>query len=523
MFRLQRFLLIPVAFAVFCLGSATAARADTITLNFVDSGYYDLFGGHIAASQSYLAARTFEGPASNTVMGGQGADLRATTGEWSSVKQSPHSAIHTHLLPTGKVFFYPSGDYPTLWNPITDATTPAQNAGYNIFCTGHSFMPDGRLFLAGGHVQDYWGLPRASAYDPFGNSWATLPNMNAGRWYPTAIALADGDMLVIAGQIDNATGMNPLPQVWERAKNRWRNLTGAQLILPFYPYMFVAPNGRVFCAGPERITRYLNTSGNGSWSLVAYSNFGGRNWGTAVMYEPGKVLIVGGTPTGFYDGPPAPPTASAEVINLNAATPAWQYVAQMSVPRKHHNATLLPDGKVLVTGGSSGDEHTNQNSLNPAYAAEAWDPATNTWTTLASNSVYRGYHSTALLLPDGRVLTAGGDWGGASYEVFSPPYLFKGSRPTITSAPTSVGYGKQFSVQTPDAASITKMAWLRLSSVTHSFNMGQRINFLTFSRTTGSLNVTTPANRNLCPPGNYMLFILNDKGVPSEARIIRIQ
>ena len=114
----------------------------------------------------------------------------------------------------------------------------------------------------------------------------------------------------------------------------------------------------------------------------------------------------------------------------------------MAYPRKHHNLTLLPDGKVLVTGGSSGSEATNSNSTTPALAAEIWDPATNVWTTMASNTIYRGYHATALLLPDGRVVSGGGDWGGANAEIFSPPYLFQGARPSIASAPSNVGYGQ---------------------------------------------------------------------------------
>jgi hypothetical protein len=175
-----------------------------------------------------------------------------------------------------------------------------------------------------------------------------------------------------------------------------------------------------------------------------------------------------------------------------------------------------------VTGGSSSSEDTNSNSTSPAYAAEMWNPVTNTWTTLASNTVYRGYHSIALLLPDGRVLSAGGDWGGASAEVYSPPYLFMGPRPTITATPASVGYGQTFFVETPDAASITKVTWLGLSSVTHTNNMGQRINRLSSSPASGGLNVTAPSDHNLAPPGYYMLFILNGNGVPSVAKMIRL-
>jgi hypothetical protein len=194
----------------------------------------------------------------------------------------------------------------------------------------------------------------------------------------------------------------------------------------------------------------------------------------------------------------------------------------MSFARKHHNATLLPNGQVLVTGGSSGSEDTNSPSTNPAYAAEAWDPTTNTWTTLASDTVYRGYHSIALLLPDGRVLSAGGDNTGPTANVYSPPYLFQGARPTITAAPATVGLGQTFFLTTPDATSVGRVTWLRLSSVTHTNNMGQRFASSSFTQGTGGLNVTAPANANVTPPGYYMLFILNAAGVPSVAKIVRL-
>src|SRR6184192_3319095 len=217
------------------------------------------------------------------------------------------------------------------------------------------------------------------------------------------------------------------------------------------------------------------------------------------------------------------PTATAEIIDLNNPNPAWIYTGSMVTGgRKLHNATLLADGKVLVTGGSRGTEDPNTKPSDPAYASELWDPATGTWTTMASLTTIRSYHSIALLLPDGRVLSAGGSFGGASAEIYSPPYLFHGSRPTITSAPTSVVYGQSFFVGTPDATSISQVTLIALSSVTHGFNMSQRISRPAFSQTTGGLNVTAPSNPNTTPPGYYMLFILNSNGVPSVSQMVQI-
>lgn len=454
-------------------------------------------------------------------------DPRALSGEWSSVQMWPYIAVHMHMLPTGQVMYYSSyenADDPQLWDPTTSLIVDATKAGYNIFCTGHSFLPDGRLLITGGHILDFVGLPNTFIYDPFANSWTRFPDMNAGRWYPTNTTLANGDVLVVSGQNDTVSGMNPLPQVFQTASGTWRDLTNALLVMPYYPYMFLAPNGKVFNAGPEQTTRYLNTSGSGTWTALTNSNFGTRNWGSAVMYDSGKILLVGGAHTAFYGSASGGelPTATAEVIDLNAGTPRWRYVSSMNRPRKHLNTTILPDGKILATGGSSGSEGTNEMSIDPTYPAEVWDPATESWTTLASLSVYRGYHATALLLPDGRILSASGDFGGPSYEIFSPPYLFKGARPIITVAPPTLSYGQTFFVQTPDATSINKVTLIRLSSVTHGFNMSQLINYLSFSQATGGLNITPPASANVSPPGYYMLFILNSNGVPSVGKILRI-
>ena len=436
-------------------------------------------------------------------------------GRWSSVPDLPFYPVHAHVLPTGKVMIWPgdgpSGNDPRVWDPATATYSPLAKPGYDLFCTGHSFLADGRLLVTGGNIDSGVGLPNSSIYNPFTDTWAQMPNMNAGRWYPTNTTLATGDVLVVSGSIDNTAGENPLPQVFQTASGTWRSLTSAQTFLGLYPRMHLAPNGRVFNTAPSPATRYLDTSGTGSLSDVGNHSLNlYRDYGSSVMYDNGKILVMGGGD---------PPTNTAEVIDLNAASPAWRSVASMAFARRQLNATILPDGQVLVTGGTSGPGFNNTTA--PVFAAEMWNPATENWTTMASAQITRIYHSTALLLPDGRILSMGGN-GFPQTEIYEPPYLFKGTRPTINSAPATVNYGQSFFVQTPDAAGVTQVTWIRLSSVTHAFNMDQRFSRLSFSQATGGLNVVAPSNPNLAPPGHYMLFILNSNGVPSVAKIIQV-
>jgi hypothetical protein len=198
----------------------------------------------------------------------------------------------------------------------------------------------------------------------------------------------------------------------------------------------------------------------------------------------------------------------------------------MTYPRRQFNATLLPDGKVLVTGGTASAGFSEL--AGAVHAPELWDPATGKWSIMASNQVTRVYHSTTLLLPDGRILSTGsGDGPGLprelNAEIFSPPYLFRGPRPVITGAPGEVGYGAAFYVPTPDAGRVARVTLVRLSSVTHAFDQNQRFSDLSFRKTAGGLTVAAPETRTAAPPGHYLLFILDGNAVPSAAKIIRFK
>jgi hypothetical protein len=374
--------------------------------------------------------------------------------------------------------------------------------------------------VAGGHAgTDGDGITDAFIFDSSNNTWTqtNLP-MSAGRWYPSAVTVGNGEIVVLNG--DDPGGGTNTPEVWQtNSGGGWRSLTNATLSLHPYPYLQLAPNGKIFVSGTESTTRYLDTSGTGAWTTVATRVGGDRDYGSSVMYDVGKVLIIGG-------GNPAVNTA--EAIDLNQASPAWSSVGNMANARYRMNATILPDGKVLVTGGTS---NVANESAGAILAAEMWNPATGNFSTMSSAVTPRLYHSTAILLPDGRVVSAGGGRPGTEYknaEIYSPPYLFTAgggaaTRPTIDShLSKSVRPGQTIFVTTSDAASISDVTLVAISSVTHSRNMNQRFNRLSFTQGMGGLNVTLPASANACPPGTYMLFITNSNGVPSVAQFINV-
>jgi hypothetical protein len=421
------------------------------------------------------------------------------------------------LMPNGKVMMWPgdggvSGNDPRQLDPATGAVTPLSAPGYDIFCAGQSWLPDGRLFVAGGHISNNVGLPAAVIYDPALNTWTKQPSMNAGRWYPSQQVMPNGDVLVVSGDTDLTVGEDITPQVWQAATGSWRTLTNAPLNLGLYPTLSLAPNGKVFNSGPNATTRYLDTTGTGAWTTVGDHIFNGyRDYDSMVMFQPGKILVAGGSD---------PATNTAEVIDLTQASPAWRSTASMTYARRQTNALMLPDGKVLVTGGTAGPGFSNDDPTLAIYAAEEWDPATEHWTTLASATVPRLYHSISILLPDGRVLSTGGN-GFTQSEYFLPPYLFAGPRPTITSAPASVTNGQSIFVGTPDAANINQVSWVRVPSTTHTYSMSQGFYSSTnVTRGSGGITITSP-NDPTMPPGHYMLFILNN-GVPSLASIVHL-
>jgi hypothetical protein len=428
-------------------------------------------------------------------------------------------AIHTNVLPDGRVLTWSRLEDAQVWDPATNVFTNVRAPSW-IFCAGQTFLPDGRLLVAGGHITDDHGLRDVNVFDFTTNKWSPQPPMRAGRWYPTVLALPNGEQLVVAGATELGAS-NAIPEV-RGVDGTWRELTSAQLDLPYYPFMFVAPDGRAYMAGTHPLTRFLDTSGTGRWITGPYTSSRlVRNYGSALMYEAGKVMLIGGGIT---------PTNNVETIDLNVPRAAYQPGPPLAFARRQLNATVLPDGQVLVTGGSSAPGFNNASGA--VLVPELWNPTSNTWRKLAPMKVPRIYHSTAVLLLDGRVLSGGGGEGGGgtvekNMEIFSPPYLFAADgtlapRPQITSAPAQVAYNQSFDIATPDAGAIAQVTLIRLPSTTHGTNMNQRLVRLAFALGADKLTATAPLNAALAPPGHYMLWIVNANGVPSVAKVLKV-
>jgi hypothetical protein len=294
--------------------------------------------------------------------------------------------------------------------------------------------------------------------------------------------------------------------------------------------MHLLPNGTVFDSSPSATSRRFDPSTQ-IWSTIGTTNYGGsRLYGSSVLlplspddnYDARVMILGGGNPS----------TATTEIIDMGSPSRAWTWGPSMSQPRIEMNAVMLPSGEVLALGGSLNDEDTGSASLN----ADLYEPTTNTFSSAGANAYPRLYHSVALLLPDATVWVAGGNPTRGTFEqhmeIYEPPYLFAKSaishdvvlakRPTITDAPVRIAYRSQFTVESPDAASISNVVLVRDGAVTHAFDVDQRLVCLSFTSLGQTLTMTAPPNGNVAPPGYYMLFILKAGGVPSVARFVQL-
>jgi hypothetical protein len=461
--------------------------------------------------------------AATTAASAQANAQASVTGQWGSPIQIGVTGIHAALLPNGNVLLWTysvkRSTGPTIakiYNPTTQAVVDASPTfDVDFYCGGMTFLADGTLFDTGG--QDENGVARGGVqntefFNPTTSTWTQGPDMTYGRWYPTNVLMPDGTVLILSGfDSTGITNVHPM--------ELYDPTTDTISVLPVsantpqntdtYPRMHILPSGLIFNSGQRSDTQMYNPV-TYTWSFVSNSIFGKRQEGTSVLL-PGleKVLAAGGTHTQNAGGA----TNTAEIIDLSQSKPEWASTGSMTYARYNHNLVLLADGTVLAVGGNTSGIYNS-----PVEQAELYSPTTGKWTVMASQQANRAHHSTAVLLPDGTVLSAGSDSNTSldkTVEIFSPPYLFNGARPTITSAPESLVYGEKFTISSPTATSISRVALIKPGVDTHDNNFDQRYVDLTFTTSNGIITATAPASGNYAPPGYYMLVIVNSSGVPS--------
>jgi hypothetical protein len=468
-------------------------------------------------------------------------------GTWrTTTAPSPVRAVHVALMRDGKVLLaagsgndrgaFNAGTFATsVWDPATETTTPISTP-WDLFCAGHAFLPDGRILIAGG-TSAYpgpatnnanAGTKSAYTFDPVTKTYSRAPDMGLARWYPTVTELGDGRLFVWGGLDEQGLRTNQSQTFdgtsWSALASPPSELAGA----PMYASTHLLRDGRLFYSGVNVFGAAGATPGIWNLTTNAFQPVPGlpdadrRDQGASILLPPAqdqKVMVIGG---GNQDAP-VDAVASTGIVDLSQPNP--QYVAgpPIDTPKMYVSAVILPNSTVFETGGASTTIH---NGNRPVLSAQIYDPKTATWSKAASPTVGRAYHSSAILLPDGRVATFGGNPENAfemRIEVYTPPYLLTGTaRPRILDAPTEIQYGSTFGFRTSQAAPIVSASLVAPMAVTHSTDNNQRLVSLGVVKTANGVSVTIPNEPNLAPPGWYMLFLVDAYGVPSAATWVHL-
>ncbi|MFF7353560.1 discoidin domain-containing protein [Streptomyces filipinensis] len=474
----------------------------------------------------------------------------SVNGSWSPVIGFPLVPVATAVLPNNKLLAWSAyapdrfgGSNGYTQTALMDLTTGkitqrrVDNTKHDMFCPGIALLADGRVLVTGGS-----DASRASIYDPVADKWTSTGDMNIARGYQAMTLLPGGDAFVIGGSWQQGNAPDKGGEVWSAATGTWRRLPGVPVtpILtadPAGPYradnhawLYATSQGRVLQFGPSKQLNWISTDGDGSiTSAGTRADSPDAMNGDAVAYDVGKLLTLGGATA--YENATATNRAYTVDVTGRDGRPVSARTGDMSYARSFANGVVLPDGKVAVFGGQSyakpfSDEHS-------ALPPEIWDPATGRFTPMASMAVPRNYHSVANLLPDGRVFTGGGGLCGdcqTNHEdgaIFTPPSLLNPDgtekpRPRFVGAvPAQVAPGQQLTVTTD--VPVDTFALIRAGAATHAVDNDQRRIPLT-PRKTGATtyDLAVPADTGVALPGTYMLFALDQHGVPSKAAIVTV-
>ncbi|HKU49550.1 MAG TPA: kelch motif-containing protein [Nitrososphaera sp.] len=497
---------------------------------------------------------------------------------WSSGPDTFGHAVHVALLRDGRVLYVGGSGWHVpswndhnfragIWNPNNgDHHEILPQVDKDLFCCGQSPLANGNILFAGGTTNyrrfspnnRYWGLDAAYEFDIDQEQFIERTSMHHGRWYPTLLELDDKRILTVEGY-DEFGYHNLLSELYNPATDTWTisydpnasrtytvgcdskgcaavpgspgpsyggsNMGVAPGGIGLYPRMHLMPSGLVALVGQGATLRVWNPETNrwhGAGSVQK------RSYGTSVLLplqnsdtEPGKILVCGGSATSDEI---SVDTASIIEPNSTGFSLNVRDIHSMSNARRYCNPVILPDGKIIIFGGTG-----KANLLSQAvYVPELFDPETEAWSTpFEADTIPRMYHSGAILLQDGRVWTMGTSYNEFNFEprteIFSPDYCFA-SRPVISGTPTGGEYGDIITIPTPDPLSIQKVSLVKVSTTTHHYNTDQRLIWLDIqSKTSDEVIVSAPLNSRLAPPGYYMVHVLDNQGVPSEGAMIQIE
>lgn len=464
-------------------------------------------------------------------------------GQWSAViPWTPHIPVSAATLPDGRVLTFASNQrtsfpggpeftYAATWDPATGVFVEYNHPSHDMFCGALVMLADGRVLVNGGRNTTV----RSSIFDWRVNTWTRTPDMNDPRWYNTSVALPNGRVWTVSG-----SGGSNTAERWDQATG-WSRLTGigwgAVTAEPGYiniwhPFLALVPDGRLIHFGPTDTMHWVTTEGSGSLVNTG-TTVPGTHYpkeGSWVMYDEGRILVAGGglnTTANASDTTTGTSSTLAYTVDVRSGAPVVTPATPLAFARQFANVVVLPNGEVMVMGGNTSG--LKFNDTGSVMTPEIWSPTTGLWRPVADMSVPRNYHSLALLLPDGRVMSGGGGLGGGDHrdaQLFTPPTLFNpdgtaAPRPVLNTAPAAIGVATTFAVTgTPG---LQKFSFIKMSAITHSVNTDLRYLSLPFTEVTpGNYQVTAHSSLNVMTPGYWMLFGLNAAGAHSVSKIILV-